>query len=83
MITKDQLQNEILRLRSTAGSDYGDNVIPAIRLYLSLLNFEDRRTFTEILNDWLRSEDMALREYAVTLCLGFVVFRDVVAPPGK
>ena len=61
--------------------DYGGNVLPAARVYSSLRTHEEFRAFQDALERMLGSEDSNIREWAVTVCLGFVVFRDVIERP--
>ena len=77
MKTKDQMQEEILRLCKDAGPGYGDNVLPAINLYCSITEYDERKAYSDAVEMMLTSEDKKIREYAVTLCLGFIAFRDV------
>jgi hypothetical protein len=74
--TAEDFQRQILELRRNAGPSYGDNVLPAIRLYGSLECGEERRAYQDALEAMLSSTDSDVREYAVTLCLGFFVFKD-------
>jgi len=70
--------HEILALRKKAGPIYGDNVIPAITMYKALKEAHEKRAFQEALERLLTDPDEDKRNYGVTLCLGFFVFRDVV-----
>lgn len=76
MKTPEDFLAEILQLRQEAGPGYGDNVLPAIRLFGSLESAEERRAYQDALEFMLRSDDGGIREYAITLCLGFFVFKD-------
>lgn len=68
-------QSEILELRKNVGPGYGDNVIPAIELFETLESNADRRAYQDAVESLLTSDDPDVRGHAVTLCLGFVVFR--------
>ena len=76
--TSEFFVNEILRLRKNAGPGYGDNVLPAMKLYKSLDSPADRKAFHDALELLLSDSDKDKRSYGVTLCLGFFVFREVV-----
>ena len=65
-------------LKRAGNFDYGANVVPVIDHYRDLKDYADRRAFQSAVEAMLRSDDRELSEYAVTLCLGFVVFRDAV-----
>jgi hypothetical protein len=64
-------------LKRAGNFDYGANVLPVIEHYVALTEPSERRSFLEAVKAMLRSEDEKQREYAATLCLGFVVFRNV------
>jgi len=81
MTTTADFVKEILRLRKTAGPGYGDNVIPAISLFESLGSYELRMAYLGALEKLLTPTDPEIRKYAVTLCVGFVVFRDSFRGP--
>jgi hypothetical protein len=76
--TPEFFVNEILRLKKNAGPGYGDNVLPAMRLYKSLESPADRKAFEQALEILLTDANKEYRSYGVTLCLGFFAFRDVV-----
>ena len=57
--------------------DYGGNVIRSMEIYRDA-EVGDRRAYQDALEFMLRSEDALEREFAVTLCLGFFVFRDAI-----
>ena len=76
--TPECFVSEIMRLRKNAGPMYGDNVIPAIKLYKSLTDAEETRAFQDALELLLAHLDEETRRYGITLCLGFFVFKDVV-----
>ena len=65
-------------LKRSGNFDYGANVIPVIEHYRELKDYESRRAFQAAIEAMLRSSDREQSDYAVTLCLGFVVFRDAV-----
>ena len=76
--TPEFFVNEILRLRKNAGPGYGDNVLPAIRLYKTLESPADTKAFQDALELLISDNNKEKKSYGVTLCLGFFVFRDVV-----
>lgn len=64
-------------LKRAGHFDYGANVIPVIEHYVALKEPAERQSFLAAVKAMLRSEVEEQREYAVTLCIGFVVFRNV------
>jgi hypothetical protein len=64
-------------LKWAGNFDYGANVIPVIEHYVALKEPSERQSFLAAIKTMLRSEDAEQRDYAATLCLGFVVFRNV------
>lgn len=63
----------------TAGHfDYGANVIPVIKYYTSLTEYELKKLFLSAIEEMLSSKDENLRQYAITLCLGFITFKDSI-----
>ncbi|MGZ0170294.1 MAG: hypothetical protein ACKVHE_12120 [Planctomycetales bacterium] len=78
MATPQEYEAQILKLRRNAGPTYGDNVIPAIQLFDSLQSGDETRAFQNALESLLTSQDPDTRSYGVTLCLGFMVFRNSV-----
>jgi hypothetical protein len=74
---------QLLRIRdeylSKSGNfDYGANVLPLLRHYTGLKGPAERKQFQDALEFMLRSDNHEWREYAVTLCLGFLTFRDAI-----
>jgi hypothetical protein len=65
-------------LKRAGNFDYGANVVPVMEHYVALKEPSERQSFLATLEAMLRSEDEKQRESAVTLCLGFVVFRNAV-----
>lgn len=78
MQTKEEFTKEILALWKKPGAIYGDNVIPAMKLYASLNSAEERKLFQEALESLLAHQDEKIRGKAITQCLGFFVFRDAI-----
>ena len=52
--------------------------MPLIRHYATLKDPSERKQFQDALEAMLRSDNEEWKDYAVTLCLGFFVFRDAV-----
>jgi hypothetical protein len=78
-----QIIEKILQLRDeglkhSGHFDYGANVLPVIKYFLAINDYEERKNFLDAIEEMLSSEDGEIRKYAVTLCLGFVIFRDAV-----
>lgn len=69
---------QILELRKNSGPMYGDNVIPAIKLFTSLSDTRARLNFQKAIESLLSDNDKNIREYGVTLCMGFITFRDTI-----
>jgi hypothetical protein len=65
-------------LRSAGHFDHGANVLPVLRHYAGLKDPAARARFQSALEQMLTSGDDETRKYAVTLCLGFYVFRDAI-----
>lgn len=82
MNTKEEFLAEFSRIEReihrTKDTSYGANVMPFLKLYASLPAFEARSAFQGALEDWLSSADSDTRQRAVTICLGFFVFRDAI-----
>lgn len=64
-------------LRKSGHFDYGANVLPLIRHFSALQDWQQRKEFQDAVEYMLTSDNPEWRNYAVTLCIGFVVFRDV------
>ena len=83
MRSADDFKNEILEIKKEVERirdkwDYGANVIPIIEIYKALSTYEERKAFQDALERMLCDKDQNIRSYAVTICLGFFVFRDAV-----
>ena len=78
MKSKQEIIVEILRLWKISGADYGDNVVPVMKLYASLETSDERKLFQDALESLLSNEDEIIRRKAVTQCLGFFTFRDTI-----
>lgn len=78
MKTTSNFIEEILRTKLKPEPGYGGNVLPAIKIYAELDNFEERKAFQDALETMLKSSDEDICGFAVNVCLGFFVFRDVI-----
>jgi hypothetical protein len=65
-------------LKNAGHFDYGANVLPVMQHYAALKTAGERKEFQDALECMLRSDKQEWKDYAVTLCLGFFVFRDAV-----
>jgi hypothetical protein len=68
---------ELLTHMRNPAPDYGGNVIRSMELYRDA-QVDERRSFQDALELLLTSDDAQEREFGVTLCLGFFVFRDAI-----
>ena len=71
---------KILKLRDKGNKrsgnfDYGADVIPVLNFFNSL---ENKSEFIDTLENMLNSKDKEIRNYTVKLCIGFVVFKDII-----
>ncbi len=80
----DYFTNEIEKQRKKyerlkpANIAYGSNVMPILRMYKDLSNFEERDCFIKALENLLADPDANKRRYIIDVCLGFLVFRDSI-----
>ena len=65
-------------IRRLKDPSYGAPVMPFLELYGTLTSYEERRAYQEALEDMLSSMEAEQRRLAVTICTGFLVFRDVI-----
>jgi len=75
---KEALRAKIIHAMQNPLPDYGGNVLPAMEIYKGLKTHEERTAYEAAIEDMLKSEDAAIRKYAVKLCLGFFVFGDAL-----
>ena len=68
----------ILELQKKTTPEYGGNVILAMEEFKKLKNTNEIRAYQDALESMLGDSDPNIREYAVTLCLGFFVFRNAL-----
>ena len=78
MKTADDFYKGILQAKKHPRPDYGGRVLPAMEIYAGLRTFDERKAYQDAIEKMLRSEADDVREFAVELCLGFFVFRDVM-----
>lgn len=78
MRTSAEFRKSMLTAWRKAGPVYGDNVMPVIEVYKELSAPEEKRAFQDALEGMLADNDPKVRSIAVTICLGFFVFRNVV-----
>ena len=71
-----QLRDE--GMKQSGHLDYGANVLPVIKYFLSINDSNERKDFLDAIEEMLSSEDGEIRKYAVTICFGFVTFSDAV-----
>ena len=77
MRTADEFRKLMLTAWRKAGPVYGDNVMPVIEAHKKLSAPEEKREFQDVLEGMLADNDPKVRLIAVTICLGFFVFRNV------
>ncbi len=61
-----------------ANIPYGSNVLPILEMYKSLSEYEEQKAFEDALELMLTDQREEKRRFAVNVCLGFVLFRDVI-----
>ena len=61
-----------------ANIPYGSNIMPILRMYKDLSDYEEKKFFEAALEAFLTSQDEERRRFAVDICLGFLVFRDAI-----
>jgi hypothetical protein len=76
----DELYEQIVALlpKNPSHFAYGSDVMPVLNLYKKLDSDEDRQAFGDALEKMLLSRDKKVRRFAVSICMGFFVFRNVV-----
>jgi len=55
---------------------YGSIIIPILRIYKDLSDYEEKRSFEAALEAFLTSPDEEKRRFALDICLGFLIFKD-------
>lgn len=71
-------RNLLLNCRKMATPEYGGNVMPALKAFRALKDANEIRAFQDAIESMLEDGEPAIRKYAVDLCLGFFVFRNVI-----
>jgi len=74
----EKYRSEILKLWQAPEPDYGGNVIPVMRFYKGLSNFEERQAFQDAMEGLLSDSSEEVRSKAINQCIGFFVFRDAI-----
>lgn len=74
----DRFRELIVANWRKAGPVYGDNVMPTIETYKEIRAPGERKEFQDALESLLSDPDKEIRSIAVSVCLGFFVFRNVV-----
>ncbi len=57
---------------------YGEDVMPILEVYNNLTGFDERKAFKEALILFLKDVNPDKRDFAINLCLGFLIFRDSI-----
>ena len=52
--------------------------MPVLEAYNELTDFSEQKSFREALIKFLTEEDTEKKEFAVNVCLGFLIFRDAI-----
>jgi hypothetical protein len=81
MKTVDEFYERILSTKNHPRPGYGGTVLPAMEIYADIQSSEERRAYQAAIERMLRAKDEDTRNFAVDLCLGFFVFRDVLRRP--
>ena len=68
-------RNLIIESQKQTTPEYGGNVMLAIQQFKNLKNTDEIRAYQDAIESMLEDNDPKIRKYAVTLCLGFFVFR--------
>lgn len=78
MRNREDFREIILNSRKKTTPEYGGNVMPVLREFKKLEDTNEIRAFQDALESMLEDPDLSIRKFAVDLCLGFFVFRDVI-----
>lgn len=79
MKNSDDFYKELLILKKNPLPGYGGNVIPAMEVYSKISSTEEKRAYQDAIEALLQSDVKDVRNFGVSLCLGFFVFRDVIS----
>ncbi len=71
-------QIEFNKRHAHSNIGYGENVMPVLEIYNDLSDFIEREAFRNTLVKFLTDKNKGNRDFAVDVCLGFLVFRDVI-----
>jgi len=61
-----------------ANIPYGSNVMPILRIYIDLSEYEDQKGFEDALEAFLTSLETEKRRFAIHVDLGFLTLRDAI-----
>lgn len=71
--------NNLKELKKASGySEYGSRVMPLLKEYKKINDFNERRAFQDALELLLRDDSDENRNFGIDICLGFFVFRDAI-----
>jgi hypothetical protein len=56
---------------------YGSNVLPLLNLYIHL-PYDEKMCFLDALKSLLTDSDKKEQDFALDICLGFIVFKDAI-----
>jgi len=68
----------LLESKKKATPEYGGNVMIALKAFKALSDTNEIRAYQDALESLLEDDDSMVRRFAVDLCLGFFVFRNVI-----
>ena len=72
------LMLKTMRKKSRGYEEYGSREMPVLQVFKGLKTVEEKRAFVAAMETMLADNDPAVRRYAVSVCVGFVLLRDVV-----
>lgn len=78
MDIKDDIVQRLLYAKAHPEPGYGGNVLPAMDIYAKLTNPEERTSYLAAVKHMLRSPEEDVRDFAVSLCVGFFALGDVL-----
>jgi hypothetical protein len=71
-----QLKNNLSR--KPGNDEYGNNVMPILKVINSLNTYEERMAFLEVIESFLDNSDVEKRRFAIQICLGSIVLKDAI-----
>lgn len=72
------LEQHKINKKSSGYSEYGSSVMPVLKLYKDLQTPEERNAYYEGLKLMLNDSSEEIRNYGISICLGFFVFRNQI-----